>query len=364
LYMKQEISKERQTLPINIKAVAGLIVKTQKKSGEIPWFPDDKADPWDHVEAAMGLGVGGYLEEARLAFRWMAESQLSDGSWYASYRDSRPDDRTRDSNISSYVAVGVFHHYLLTGDKSFLETMWPVVEAAITFTLEFQAPGGEFYWAKSPEGTIDPMALLTGSSSIFMSLKCAIAIAQCLDFKRPSWHKALLTLGHALLHKRHVFNISKSRFSMDWFYPILCGALPGAEARKRVDAYWKKFVVEGEGVLCVSDEPWVTIAETSELCLTLSAMGNRTLSERVFSWICDRRFKDGSYWCGFTVPEITLWPEDKITWTNAVVLMAVDALYDLTPAGQIFNHRAWNISDGSDDVHCRSICRLNAGPPN
>ena len=34
----------------------------------------------------------------------------------------------------------------------------------------------------------------------------------------------------------------------------------------------KKFIVEGQGVRCVSDEPWVTIAETSEFVLALFAM--------------------------------------------------------------------------------------------
>jgi hypothetical protein len=36
---------------------------------------------------------------------------------------------------------------------------------------------------------------------------------------------------------------------------------------------------------------------------------------------------------------MVLWPEEKITWTNAVVLMAADALYDLTPAGRLFSHQ-------------------------
>jgi hypothetical protein len=36
-----------------------------------------------------------------------------------------------------------------------------------------------------------------------------------------------------------------------------------------------------------------------------------------------------------------LWPEEKITWTNAVALMAADMLYELTPAAQLFSHRFW-----------------------
>jgi len=148
-------------------------------------------------------------------------------------------------------------------------------------------------------------------------------------------------LGNAIRHKQYNFNMTKSRFSMYWFYPILSGALTGEPAQKRIDKYWKKYVVEGHGVKCVSDEPWVTIAETAELSLALSAMGNLTLSEIVFSWISDKKFDDGSFWCGYTVPDITLWPDDKLTWTNAAVLMAADAIYDLTPAARLFSHRFW-----------------------
>jgi hypothetical protein len=137
--------------------------------------------------------------------------------------------------------------------------------------------------------------------------------------------------------------MTKSRFSMDWFYPILTGALVGDDARKRIDSYWKKFVVEGQGVRCVYDEPWVTIAETCELVLALVAMGNEDLARIVFSWISTKRFDDDTYWCGFTFPNMVIWPEDKITWTNAVVLMALDALYHLTPASQMFNHTSWEV---------------------
>ena len=67
-------------------------------------------------------------------------------------------------------------------------------------------------------------------------------------------------------------------------------------------------------------------------------MGNYLLARIVFGWICDHTFEDHTFWCGFTFPDMVLWPEEKITWTNAVVLMAADALYDLTPAGRMFSH--------------------------
>jgi hypothetical protein len=289
----------------------------------------------------MGLAIGGHLREAKRAYAWMAGMQLSDGSWYSSYRDGVPEDKTRDTNVSAYVAVGVYHHYLITRDEAFLKKLWPTVSAAIEFALRLQRPTGEIYWAISPEGKVDPMALLTGSSSIYLSLKCALAIAEELGLSRPRWRAALAALGDAIRNQPHLFNVTKARFSMDWFYPILCGAVSGPQAQRRIIRHWAKFVVKDRGVRCVSDRPWITIAETSELCIALAAMGNRESSEMLFGWIQESRFEDGSYWCGYTFPDGVIWPEEKISWTNAAVLLAADALYSLTPAGQLFSHRFW-----------------------
>ena len=340
--MELEISTNTDKLPNDLDAAASLIAKTQYETGEIPWSRGDKTDPWDLVESAMGLSIGGYIEEARRAFEWMVKNQHSDGGWYASYRQGIPEDTTRETNMSSYIAVGVFHHYLITGEQTFLEEMWPSVSAAIDFALALQTSNGDIYWAYNPQGEVDPMALMTGSSSIYLSVKCALAIAEELDYRRPDWIDALKKLGNAIRHKPHLFDETKSRYSMDWFYPILCGVITGADAQSRIDRFWNKFVVMRMGVRCVSDEPWITIAETSEFSLALSAMGNRKLSRTVFNWIQDKRFEDGSYWCGVTFPDRVIWPEEKITWTNAVVLMAADALYDLTPASRLFNHGFWS----------------------
>jgi hypothetical protein len=343
--MNINFSIKTQALGIDVATIADLIVEIQRDNGEIPWSIGDKTDPWDHVEAAMGLSIAGYFDRARMAFEWLRREQLQDGSWYAAYRNSQPQDRTRDANMSAYIAVGIYHYYLTSGDLAFVERMWPTVARAIEFAISLQAPGGEIYWAKNTKGQVDRMALLTGSSSVFMSLKCALALARLLGCPKPDWESALKRLGAAITTKPHHFNMTKSRFSMDWFYPILCGAIRGDAAHRRIEKTWKKFVVDGMGVRCVSDQPWITIAETSELIITLAAMGNHTLARILFNWIGDHVFDDASFWCGFTFPDMILWPEEKISWTNAVVLLAADSLYDLTPAGRLFSHRFWERHD-------------------
>jgi len=343
--------------PLDIEAPAALIAGTQRPSGEIPWCDDRKTDPWDHVESAMGLAMAGFLSEARRAYEWLAANQLTDGSWYSAYLEGVVQDRTRDANMSAYVAVGIYHYFLLTGDRGFASDLWPTVSAAIDFALSLQTSTGEIHWAISPSGNVDRMALLTGSSSIYMSIKCALALAEVLGRQRPDWRTALCRLGDAIRTRPHLFNMTKSRFSMDWFYPVLSGAITGADAQRRIEHGWKKFVVEGLGVRCVSDQPWIAIAETSELALALAGMGHLDQARVVFNWISNRRFEDGSFWAGFTFPDMTIWPEDRIAWTNAGVLIAADAIFGITPAAGLFSHRFWSSHSARCAPHASPGCR-------
>jgi hypothetical protein len=343
---KEDI-QDCKNIPVDVDAVTARIAAIQKENGEIPWSEGDKTDPWDHVEAAMGLTIGGRYGRARQAFDWLRRMQLEDGSWYSAYKNGQPEDCTRDTNMATYLAVGLYHYFLITGDHAFVESMWDTVRAGIEFALKLQQPTGEIHWALSPAGIVDPKALLTGSSSVYMSLKCAVSLALVLEKEHTGWVAALTRLKQAIATRPHLFDQSKSRFSMDGFYPVLTGAVTGAHARQYIDACLEKFFVAGQGVKCVSDEPWITVAETSELCLAIAGTGDRKRAARIFELLRDYRYPDGSYWCGFTIPERTIWPEEKISWTNAVVLLAADAIYRLTPAAGLFDHDFWETADRS-----------------
>ncbi|HOF04838.1 MAG TPA: hypothetical protein PK175_03080 [Syntrophales bacterium] len=339
--MKLAVEPSPEPLVVDVEGLAAFIMKVQKENGEIPWSEGGKTDPWDHVESAMGLSVAGKIAAAERAYAWMAATQLPDGSWWSAVRNGIVEDGTRESNFAAYIAVGVWHHYLITGDTDFLRRLWPTVKAGLNYALGLQAPEGEIYWARNAEGKIDPMALLTGSSSIYMSLKCGLSIADRLGVRAASWHRAWERLGRALADPPSHFNMIKARFSMDWYYPVLCGAMNDRTAKKRIERFWDKFAVPGWGVRCVCDRPWVTMAETSELVLTLTAVEAFEEAERVFSWISDKRYEDGVYWMGVTFPDTVVWPDEKTTWTAAAVLLAYDALRNITPAARLFSHRSW-----------------------
>ncbi|MFH2092669.1 MAG: phenyltransferase domain-containing protein [Pseudomonadota bacterium] len=340
--MPQKEFKLKISPALNIDSVTRCILSLQRPTGDIPWHAGGKTDPWDLVESIMGLNIGNEFDAAFKAFEWLAASQNSDGSWYSSYIDGQPADKTCETHMAAYISVGLFHTWLITQQTDFIESMWPVMEKGIEYAISLQTHTGEIYWARSPEGKVDPMSLLTGSSSIYMSLKCAIAIANILGKQKKSWEIAFERLGRSIRENIHNYNVSKSRFSMYWFYPILSGALTGERAERRIEKYWSKYVIDGQGARCVSDQPWITIAETCELVLALSAMGAREKAAIVFSWIQDRVYEDKTYWCGYTYPDMVIWPEEKISWTNAVVLMAADTLYHLTTASRMFDHKSWD----------------------
>lgn len=339
--MELNLSYGEAVNPVEVEKVAEFIISLQKDAGEIPWSEGGKTDPWDHIESAMGLSIAGCYQEAGRAYQWLVSTQLADGSWWSESKDGVIINSTKETNFAAYIAVGVYHHYLITGDLNFLKAMWPTVMRGIQYAINMQAPEGEIYWARNKDGVIDKMALLTGCSSIYMSIKCALAIAAKLGIKRPSWQKAKERLGATIRNRPDLFNMIKSRFSMDWYYPILCGAISGEEAKKRIAHFWDKFVVPDWGVRCVSDRPWVTMAETSEFVLTLSAIGDDTRAKTIFSWLSDKRYPDGSYWMGVTFPDSVIYPEEKTGWTAAAVLMAWDAINGVTPAANLFSHRYW-----------------------
>ena len=338
--------------PAQCRQTAESIAAVQLRSGEIPWSPAGHTDPWDHVECAMALTVAGLLEEARAAFEWCRREQRPDGSWAIQYRRGTVEDPGSDSNFCAYVATGVWHHVLATGDRRFAERMWPTVQAAVDFVLGLQAPTGEIYWAKGPTGVL-PEALLTGNSSVYHSIRCALALAGYLGTDQPEWEVALGRLGHAIAEHPEAFT-AKPVHSMDWYYPVLGGAVSGETARARIAERWREFVVDGLGIRCVSDRPWVTGAETCELVMALDALGERHRALRQFAAMQHLRDPDGSYWTGLVFADGKRWPVERTTWTAAAVILAADALSGCTAAGGIF--RGTELSRGLEgDYDCECV---------
>jgi len=309
-----------------VRATADTIVALQLPNGMIQWFEGGHADPWNHVEAAMALDLAGQRRSAERAYEWLIATQHDDGSWCNYYLADGIEDGRRDTNVCAYVATGVWHHFLATGDGGFLAELWSTVEAAIEFVLSLQQPGGELLWSMEADGTPGRYALLTGSSSAAFSLRCAIAIAECLGHERPEWELAAGRLAHTVAYREHAFE-PKVPWAMDWYYPVLSGAVTGDAARARLEERWHEFVIDGLGVRCVNTGDWVTAAETSELVLTLDSVGMRDEAVALLSWTRHLRDDDGSYWTGCVHPQCVRFPGgERTTYTSAAVILATHAL--------------------------------------
>lgn len=299
------------------------IADAQQPCGSLPW-PDGHTDPWDHVECAMVLTLGGRLEEARRAYGWLRRTQAADGSWATSYDQLEILDPMVDVNQCAYVAVGMYQWLQVTGDRKLPEQMWPHVRRALDLVCDMQAPSGEIWWAR--DGAVPRReALLTGSASTYQSLRCGLALADLMGEPQPEWELAAGLLQHAVAHHPDVF-MDKSRFSMDWYYPVLGGAVRGRLAQQIFDDSWDTFVVPGLGCRCVSDRPWVTGAETAELAISLLVSGQPDRARQLMSDVQHLRHDDGSYWTGLVYDEDVRWPAERSSWTAAAMVLAVDAL--------------------------------------
>ena len=128
---------------------------------------------------------------------------------------------------------------------------------------DFKDEDGYFYWAKDSNGYSDN-SLITASMSIFLSL-----IAKDKSFPKFNieiWQEKFNRDG-----------VDRSRFSMDFYYPFLAGI---KNNKKEFLDLLDNYYVKGLGVKCVAEEPWVTIAESSECVISALIHGNENIAKR------------------------------------------------------------------------------------
>lgn len=331
--------------PSQVFTTCAFLARVQRSDGVIPWTVGQHADPWNHVEAAMALTVGGFVDEARAAYRWLAANQHSDGSWCSSYLPSAPDgiaDARRDTNACAYVATGVLHHFLATGDTVVAHELWPMMDRSIGFVLAHQQVDGTLVWSIQPDGMAVPAgpcgrtALLAASASASHSLHAAANLAQLLGHRRPEWTEAANRLATAVASPDDLFE-PKQAWAMDWYYPVLCGAVDGDAGRARLLGGWERFVTDGLGVRCIDDHPWYTGAETAECAMAHARLGLDHQALALLDWTVRLRQPDGGYWTGTVEPGTKTFPfRERSTYTAAAIILAHDCIYGNRPASRLF----------------------------
>ena len=329
-----------------LSGAAETILAAQRKDGAIPWFEDGPWDPWNHAECVMALAVMGERAAARAGLDHLQAAQGRDGAWLGGYGNALPMDgrlkiaRTaapelKDANFIAYPAMAVWHDYRLTGDRKEAARRWPMVRAAIEFVLGLQHPEGDISWCAEAHGGPLDDAILAGNASIYASLGCAIRLAELLNEPSQGWREARARLRAAILCAPHRFDRtgeSRAGFAMDAYYPILAGAMPWMASLARLETKVASFVEPGLGCRCVRGEPWVTVAESSELAMAMVRLGRHRHAAALLDWQMAHRDADGAFWMGWQTQEAIFWPQEKPTWTQAAVILATDALHGATPA--------------------------------
>lgn len=320
-----------------LAATADWIERLQRPDGMILWNEGGHCDPWNHVETAMALDTMGRHDRAAHAYRWLAKSQRGDGSWHNYYLgDGSVKDSKLDTNVCAYVATGAWHHWLCTGDASFVSEIWPVVHRAIEWVLSMRRSDGMVLWAREMDAAPWGYALLTGTSSIRHALHCGANLAAVAGEHRPEWRAVADHLDAAISGGAPVFE-PKDRWAMDWYYPVLTGAVTGTDATSRLAYRWNEFVIDGRGVRCVSDEDWVTAAETAECALAHAVVGDRERARELLTWTRGHRLDTGAYLTGIVYPHRTVFPADEVSsYTGAAVILAADAIARSSPASSLF----------------------------
>ena len=316
------------------------IASLQLADGMIPWFPGGHCDPWNHVETAMALDVVGFHDEAGRSYDWLAAMQHPGGSWFNYYRGDGTIEETKlDTNVCAYIATGVWHHWLCTGDLEFVQRLWPTVRRALDWVVSMRRHDGSILWAREFDETPWDYALLTGSSSIWHALGCGLALAGLVGVRVPEWSPTRRRLGEIVRERPEAFE-PKDRWAMDWYYPVLTGAMTGEAAKARLGDGWDTFVMDGLGVRCVSDEPWITASETAECAIAYAATGDHATASDLLRWIASHRLEGGAYLTGIVYPGRITFPDQEVSaYTGAAVILAADLITRSSPASGLFAHR-------------------------
>ena len=341
MHKPKKFKLHKDFLHKEIFKINGAYIKSiQYKSGAIPSNEDGTHDPWDHIESIMGLNIYKDIEASKSAFNWLTHHQNSDGSWYAKYYKTDAIEKNKPTHFSPYIAVAALHFFKIFNDMNFLQSIWSSIELAVNFSVELQQDNGTIPWSINNNSQIENDYLLTGCSSILKSIECGIALSKILNETEniEKWKKAHLLLSNAIQDPDGKFDLIKDRkrFSMDWYYPILSGCLKQDEKSHYINKIFKDFYLDGIGIKCVIEEPWVTVAETSEFILALMCAGYDDEAKRLLFDVLNISDEEGIPFMGWQYEQNIFWPEEKPSWTAAALMLSADCVFDYSDASDLF----------------------------
>ena len=181
----------------------------------------------------------GEVEAAERAYEWCRRTQRDDGSWPMKVVARRGRGRQRRDQ-----------HERLPGGRRLAPLAGPSrpgVRRAVlarratrrwTSSWRMQLPFGGIAWAQEwhdgVPAAVNRDALLAGCSSIYQSLRAGVALAELMGEPQPD-----VGAGRRAARPRAARAPrpvpGQVTFSMDWYYPVLGGAVRGDAGRALID---------------------------------------------------------------------------------------------------------------------------------
>lgn len=289
------------------------IIANQSSSGAIFWDEKGKCDPWDHCECLIALAIYEEWEHFWKGVNWFFTNLNEDGLIYAEFQNEKPSKLHYESHHAPYIIMPLTQAYLIDKNQDYNKVLTNEqlhkLENVFEALNDFKDDDGYFYWAKDNNGYSDN-SLITASMSIFL----------CLVLKDKSFPRFEIDMWQEKFNRD---GVDRSRFSMDFYYPFLAGI---KNNKKEFLYLLDNYFVKGLGVKCVAEEPWVTIAESSECVISALIHDNENIAKEIFNDIQQFQNKDGIFPTGYQYDMEIFWPEENSTWTNAAVIIAAHAL--------------------------------------
>ena len=307
--------------PSTVDAIAAW----QLPNGMIPWFPGGHADPWNHVEAAMALALGGRTAEAERAYQWLVDIQRPDGSWHQYYLADRVEQDKLDANTIAYIAAGVWHHWLRhrrprlrrgdVADRS---------RRPSTSCSTCRRPAARSSGPATPTARRGRSPCSPARRRICHTPALRHRPRRALGHERPDWE--LIGRPPRPRHPAHCNGelpdafAPKHRWAMDWYYPVLAGVLRGDDGPRPPRRPPRHVRGRGHGRALRQRPP----VDHRGRDLRVPARPPRrsasaSTAATLFEWAQHLRDDDGHYWTGIVFPEEVHFPGDEqSTYTAAV----------------------------------------------
>lgn len=157
----------------------------------------------DASVTAMGLDASGHYGEADKYWRWMASKQKADGSFNTTFDlwtgNVVPFVEPEHDSIGMFL-LGVYRHYALTGDRTFLNDLYPALERSANFIMTNidptygVGPKDASIWEEDQEYNFFSQAMYV--AGLDAAQWAAITVGNATD--RDNWNGAASTILTAM----------------------------------------------------------------------------------------------------------------------------------------------------------------------